>query len=80
MNIMSSSDGDVPLFLHIGDGNEAEKSRFPALIKEFKKQWTFKDIEVFVADSALYSESNIKTLGDLPWISRVPLNTVRISF
>ncbi len=74
MNIMSSSDGGVPLFFHVGDGNEAEKSRFPLLIKEFKKQWTFEGIEVFVADSALYSAENINTLGELPWISRVPLS------
>jgi transposase len=74
MNIMSSSDGGIPLFFHVGNGNEAEKSRFPLLIQEFKKQWTFDEIEVFVADSALYSADNINTLGELPWISRVPLS------
>lgn len=74
MNIMSSSDGGVPLFFHVGDGNESEKTRFPKLIQEFKQQWTLDNIEVFVADSALYSADNIKTLGDIPWISRVPLS------
>jgi transposase len=74
MNIMSSSDGSVPLFFHVGSGNEAEKKRFPLLIQEFKKQWTLDEVEVFVADSALYSEENINTLGELPWISRVPLS------
>jgi transposase len=73
INIISSSDGDIPLFFHVGDGNESEKSRFPLLIQEFKQQWTDEDIEVFVADSALYSAENITTLGELPWISRVPL-------
>ncbi|WP_196516423.1 hypothetical protein [Nostoc sp. WHI] len=29
MNITSSSDEDVPIFSHISDGNESEKSRFP---------------------------------------------------
>lgn len=74
MNIMSSSDGGIPLFFHVGSGNESEKSQFPLLIQEFKKQWTFDQVEVFVADSALYSADNIQTLGELPWISRVPLS------
>lgn len=74
MNIMSSSDGGIPLFFHVGSGNESEKSRFPLLIQEFKKQWTFEQVEVFVADCALYSADNIQTLGELPWISRVPLS------
>jgi transposase len=73
INIISSSDGDIPLFFHAGDGNDSEKSRFPLLIQEFKRQWTSEEIEVFVADSALYSAENITTLGELPWISRVPL-------
>jgi transposase len=73
MNLMSSSDGDIPLFFQVGNGNESEKTRFPWLIKEFKKQWTLDEIEVFVADSALYSAENLSTLGEIPWISRVPL-------
>lgn len=41
-------------------------------MKEFQQQWTFEQVQVMVADSALYSEDNLQSLGELPWICRVP--------
>lgn len=73
IDIFSSGDGDVPLFIQVGDGNESEATKFPQLIKEFKQQWTFEEVKVFVVDSVLYSKDNIVSLANLPWISRVPL-------
>jgi transposase len=40
---------------------------------EYDKQRDFESI--IVADSASYSESNLKLISNLKWISRVPLST-----
>jgi transposase len=39
---------------------------------EYEKQIDFESI--MVADSALYSESNLKLMSNMKWISRVPLS------
>lgn len=72
MDLICTGDGDVPLYLRLADGNEADKAVFAQLMKEFQQQWTFEQVQVIVADSALYSEGNLISLGELPWICRVP--------
>lgn len=71
LDLICSEDGDVPLFLRIGDGNESDQAVFPQVFCEFKKQL---DLDaLMVADSALYSESNLKQMASLKWLTRVPL-------
>jgi transposase len=72
LSLITSGDGDVPLYLRVGNGNDADKAVFTEVIAEFKQQWKAAEPEVFVADSALYSEANLEALGKTPWISRVP--------
>ncbi|NJN38536.1 MAG: IS1634 family transposase [Acaryochloridaceae cyanobacterium CSU_3_4] len=72
LNLLVSGDGDIPLFLQVGNGNDADKSTFVPIIEEFKQQWSEQQPEVIVADSALYSANNLEALGSTPWISRVP--------
>ena len=72
MDVICTGDGDVPLFIRIADGNEADKGVFAQLMREFKQQWNLES--TYVADSALYSAKNIQQLGELCWISRAPLN------
>jgi len=45
--------GDVPLYLRLADGNEADKAIFAQLMSQFQQQWTFEQVQVMVADSAL---------------------------
>ena len=71
MDLMVSSDGDVPLFMRVGDGNESDKTIFPEFILEYQKNMNISTI--YVADSALYTAKNIHTLSKLLWISRVPM-------
>lgn len=71
VHLMCSNDGDVPLFLRIGDGNESDRAVFAHLMAEFRQQWHLDSI--YVADAALYSQANLATLGSLQWVSRVPL-------
>ena len=73
INLLTSEDGGIPLFLELGDGNEVDKSAFVPVIKEFQRQWTLTSPEVIVCDCALYSSPNILALGSTPWITLVPM-------
>jgi transposase len=72
MDLIVSSDGDIPLFFRAGDGNESDKAVFGKILLEFKKQIDFESI--MVCDSALYSQNNLKLMANLKWISRVPFS------
>ena len=70
--LITSGDGDVPLYLRVGNGNDSDHAVFTEVIAEFQQQWKADQPEVYVADAALYSEENLEALGKTPWISRVP--------
>ncbi|WP_019503367.1 IS1634 family transposase [Pleurocapsa sp. PCC 7319] len=70
MDVICTGDGDVPLFVRIGNGNESDRAVFAQLIEQFKQEWNLDSI--YVADSALYSSANIQQLGELNWITLVP--------
>ncbi len=71
LDLICSEDGDVPLFLRVGDGNESDRAIFPQVFRDFKKHL---DLDaLMVADSALYSEANLVEMATLKWLSRVPL-------
>jgi transposase len=70
VDLMRSGDGDIPLYLRVGDGNETDSSLFAQLILEFRQQW---DVDaLFVADAALYTSVNLQQMAQLRWVSRVP--------
>ena len=71
VDLIVSADGDVPLFCRIADGNEADKAVFARLIRDFRSQVDLDTL--FVADSALYSADSLRRMGDLRWLTRVPL-------
>lgn len=71
LDLITSSDGDIPLLMRAGDGNEADKAVFGKILVEFKKQINFDSI--MVCDSALYSQENLQLIEGLKWISRVPM-------
>jgi transposase len=70
VDLMCTSDGGIPLFLRVADGNEADQATFAKLLAEFKMRLNFDAL--FVADSALYSADNVPTLNHLRWLCRVP--------
>lgn len=71
MDLICSGDGDVPLFLRVASGNEADKAIFAHILNEFKNQFNLDSL--MVADSALYTEENLQKIKSLSWLSRVPL-------
>ena len=71
LDLITSQDGDIPLFVRAGDGNESDKAVFGKILVEFKKQIKFDSI--MICDSALYSQENIQLIQHLKWITRVPM-------
>jgi transposase len=71
LDLITTTDGDLPLFVRIGDGNESDKAVFGKILVPFKKQMHFDSI--MVCDSALYSQENLKLIQHLKWITRVPM-------
>ena len=72
LDLIVSSDGDIPLFFRGASGNETDKAVFAQILVEYSQQIDFESI--MVADSALYSQKNLKLMSNLKWISRVPLS------
>lgn len=71
LNLVCWSDGDIPGFLELADGNQSDKARFAELMQTFQQQWHFDGL--CVADAALYSDANLQKLSGLHWLTRVPL-------
>jgi transposase len=71
MDTICSADGDVPLYLRLGNGNEADKAVFVQVMQQYQQQWRFEGL--FVVDSSLYAAENLQQLGQLRWLTRVPL-------
>ena len=71
MQLICSGDGGIPLWIKMGDGNASDQKEIPSSITEFKK--TFEFSRLMVADAALYTQDNLQILGDIKWLSRVPL-------
>ncbi|EAM51684.1 IS1634-like element ISCwa1 family transposase [Crocosphaera watsonii] len=71
LDLITSQDGDIPLFVRAGDGNESDKAVFGKVLVEFKKQIKFDSI--MVCDSALYGQENLQLIQHLKWITRVPM-------
>jgi len=69
VDLMCSGDGGVPLFFRAADGNDSEAASFANLISEFREQVDQQTL--LVADAALYSEHNLRSLEGLSWLSWV---------
>lgn len=58
MDLICTNDGDVPLWMRIGSGNESDQKQFVQAMKDFKNQLKFDSL--MVADSALYTQENLQ--------------------
>jgi len=72
IEMICSGDGDIPIFVKLASGNQADSSCFGKIAIEYHKQLEVNSL--MVADSALYTESNLKMMSDLQWLCRVPLS------
>lgn len=71
VELICSGDGDIPIYFKSASGNQTDSSSFAQIAVDYKKQ-----IEVdslIVADAALYTEENIKSMSEMTWLCRVPV-------
>ncbi|MBD2452012.1 IS1634 family transposase [Nostoc sp. FACHB-152] len=69
--LVCSGDGDIPIYIKTVSGNEVDSKKFGEIAVEYKKRIEIDSL--IVADSALYTESNIKLMSSIKWLTRVPL-------
>ncbi len=72
LNMIVSVDGDVPIFIETGSGNQSDKKVFGEIARKYKKQLEFET--TIVSDRALYSENNLKLMKEMSWVTRVPFS------
>ncbi len=70
LNMIVSGDGDVPIFIETGSGNQSDNKVFGEIAQKYKKLLKFET--TIVSDSALYSENNLKLMKEMSWVTRVP--------
>lgn len=74
--LVCSGDGDIPIYIKSVSGNEVDSKRFGEIAVEYQKRIQVDSL--IVADSALYTESNIKLMSSMKWLTRVPL-TIKLA-
>jgi transposase len=63
----------LPLFSEAFSGNESDKKSIAKMIQKTQQAIKLEDDCYWIADSALYTEENLKLLGtETKWITRVP--------
>ncbi len=77
IDLISSSDGDIPIFFKSASGNQSDSSSFAKIFLEYKEQMQkekiHSDDSLMVADAALYNAKNISSLFGMRWLCRVPM-------
>lgn len=77
IDLISSGDGDIPIFLKSVSGNQSDSSSFAKIFLEYKEQMQKSEIKnedsLMVADAALYNAKNISSLFGTRWLCRVPM-------
>lgn len=62
----------LPVWVEALSGNSSDKKSFPKTVQAFCEQMKAGQSIYFVVDSAMYSAENLKTLGEIGWLTRVP--------
>lgn len=77
IDLISSGDGDIPIFLKSASGNQSDSSSFANIFLEYKERIKKEEIHsensLMVADAALYNAKNINSLSGIKWLCRVPM-------
>ena len=68
LNLITSTDGDIPLGLRVGNGNEVDTEVLVPFMKQWHQSWQNlggQPPTVMAADAALFSEENLGILGEI---------------
>ena len=73
LQLISERQAGIPLLMQSLSGNNSDKESFREMVNDFAEQMRGDfGIEYLIADSALYTAENLKSMSSLWWISRVP--------
>ena len=72
VSLMCAYRSSIPVWIEVLSGNSSDKVSFRRSIAEYRNQFQAKRLPYFVADSALYSEENLRQLQGVKWVTRVP--------
>jgi len=72
VQLVTSQASALPVWLEVLSGNSSDRSAFPQTVEAYCQQLKGEEAVVFVMDSAGYSAENLQSLGDTPWLMRVP--------
>ncbi len=70
--LLTSYRSALPLWIQTLDGNAPDTHTFPQVVEAYIAQLQEGEMPYLVADSALYSEANLRRLGEVRWLTRVP--------
>ena len=72
VSLMCAYRSSIPVWIEVLSGDSSDKVSFRKSIAEYRNQFQAKQLPYFVADSALYTEENLKQLQGVKWVTRVP--------
>jgi len=73
LGLICANAQNIPVYLAALDGNRSDKKSLPEIAQAYLKQFTESEEKpCIIADSAFYTEDNLKDLSGVKWISRVP--------
>lgn len=75
IELISSADGDIPIFLKPASGNQADSSIFAKIFLSYKEQIQVDELgeSLMIADAALYNAKNLSLLSGMKWLCRAPM-------
>lgn len=75
IELISSADGDIPIFFKPASGNQVDSSIFAKIFLSYKEQIQVDELDksLMVADAALYNAKNISLLSGMRWLCRAPM-------
>jgi len=73
LQLVSERQAGIPVLMQALNGNNSDQESFREMVNEFAQQMRGDfGIEYLIADSALYTAENLKSMSALWWITRVP--------
>jgi transposase len=73
VTLITGQRSKLPVWVEALSGNSSDKESFPKTVQVFCEQMKAGQQNVyFVVDSAMYGAENLKTLGEIGWLTRVP--------
>lgn len=74
VDLMCSGDGDIPLYIRVANGNEADQAMFARILKQFRQQWEIDALFVAFFSSLLRGEHQTHRFFTLAITSTCDIN------